>query len=70
LFDWKALKRELSQNPIWSKTAEERYRSLKQMAKKVEKNKALEQDKAAISMYRYLTGIGYQYIERTFYDPD
>jgi hypothetical protein len=69
LYTWKGVRRELFATNWMDEQVIERYKELKHVAKRVINGKP-PKNIVNWNDYRYLTGFGYQYIERWFYERD
>lgn len=69
LFGWKGVRRELFASTLQNKQVIERYKELKHVAKQVENGKP-PKNIVNWNDFQYLTGQGYRYIERWFYERD
>ncbi len=69
LFTWKGVRRELFANTMNDAQVIERHKELKHIVRQVE-NGNPPKNIVHVNDYRYLTGKGYEYIERWFYERD
>jgi len=69
LFSAGAMKKEMRVSQHFGRKAELYIDDIQKLRKLVLKDKPPSREKVTLKRYRYLTGLGYQYIERTFYDP-
>lgn len=69
LFSWRGVRRELFASNLPDDEVARRYKELKKIIRQIE-NGNPPKNIVNWNDYRYLTGFGYQYIERWFYERD